>query len=401
MGDKQDSGNIVRFPGAVRDENQGRRLFPGRLIEARLASRLNQTDLANIVGVSRQAISAYEQGIKTPEPGTMRLISEALGQPLGFFTKAEVPSFGEFSANFFRKAGADTKRRNMACEVYARWLAQAAFSFDALANYPSVDLPSFEPRAKESLHYDFDEIEDIAEQTRNHFGLGLGPISNVVRLLELKGIILCRLEIPGENIDAFSFWSGGRPFVFLASDKDSAARARYDAAHELGHLVLHRWVGKDEIEDRERLREIEAEADHFAGAFLLPSRSFPNEIYSPRLNAFLDLKLRWKVSIQAMIYRCKDLEIFDELQITNLYKQISFKKWRKVEPYDGPTGLPLENPLLLKKVAELVIGKGVLDRDRLLSDLALSPSTIEQLMGTDPGYLSSPPPISDFEPSLK
>jgi Zn-dependent peptidase ImmA (M78 family)/transcriptional regulator with XRE-family HTH domain len=394
------NGNIVHFPHAVRDEGHGRRLIPARLVEARLAKRLNQTELAEIVGVSRQAISQYEQGAKIPESATMRRLADALDQPISFFTKDGTPAFGEFSVNFFRKTGADTKRRNMACEVFARWLSQTAFVFDPVVNYPEVDLPSFEPASQTSSRYDEEEIEIIAEKVREHFGLGLGPISNVVRLLESKGVVVCRVQIPGENIEAFSFWSGTRPFVFLASDKESGARARFDAAHELGHLVLHRWVGADEIESKERLKEIEAEADRFAGAFLLPRKSFPNEVYSPRLMAFQDLKLRWKVSIQAMIYRCKHLGIFDDQQITNLYKQISFKGWRKMEPYDGPSGLPLEQPMLLRRISELVVEKGKRQKDDIINALSISPSMIEQLAGLPNGFLSSKP-VMEFEPTLK
>jgi Zn-dependent peptidase ImmA (M78 family) len=103
----------------------------------------------------------------------------------------------------------------------------------------------------------------------------------------------------------------------------------YDLAHELGHIVLHRWIEQVDLENKTILKEIEAEADKFAGAFLLPSTSFPNEIYTARLDAFVPLKERWKVSIQAMVYRCRDLDIIDADQALNLYKQISFRRWRK------------------------------------------------------------------------
>lgn len=394
------NNNVFAFPTAARDVNQGRRLIPGKLVEARLAAQMNQTELAVHVGVSRQAISSYEQGDKAPEPETMQLVAKALGQPIGFFTKSSAPTFGEFSVNFFRKTGADTKRRNMACEIYARWLAQAAFSFDAFANFPPVNIPSFEPTLAASACYDDDQIENIAEIVRVHFGLGLGPISNVIRLLESSGIIVGRLEMKGDTVEAFSFWSGSRPFVFLASEKESGARLRFDAAHELGHLVLHRWVGVDEIEDKDRLKEIEREADRFAGAFLLPRKSFPNEVYSPRLMAFVDLKARWKVSIQAMIYRCKHLGIFDDQQVTNLYKQVSFKKWRKTEPLDGTGGLPFEQPILLKKIAGLVLESGRMHGDEIKSALGFSPSIIERLLGLPLDALS---PANDvpFEPTLK
>ena len=187
----------------------------------------------------------------------------------------------------------------------------------------------------------------------------------------------------------------------MASDKESAARARFDVAHELAHLCLHKWVGTEEIENKDRLKEIEQEADHFAGAFLLPRKSFPNEVYSPRADSFIDLKARWKVSIQAMIYRAKDLGLFDEMQVTNLYKQISFKGWRKAEPLDkGANAIPFEEPLLLKRMAELVFQSGKYSIDDFLIDTALSKVDLEKLVGF-PFASSSEAESPDFEPSLK
>lgn len=390
--------NILAFPRAAQSEQIGRLLIPERLSEARLAARITQTELAEKVGVSRQAVSAYEAGAKNPEPSVMARIASTLKQPIAFFTKENRGDFGKHSANFFRKTGADTKRRNQACEVYATWLSSVAHAFDNIANYPAVDIPSFEPR---DGAYTEDEIEEYAEQVRQHFGLGLGPISNVLRLIESKGVIVARCRIDGENIEAFSFWSGPRPFIFLASAKESAARARFDAAHELAHLCLHRWVGAEEIEDKLRLKEIEREADRFAGAFLLPRKSFPNEVYSPRAESFIDLKARWKVSIQAMVYRAKDLGLFDDRQVTNIYKQISFKKWRKTEPLDkGTKAIPFEEPLLLKRVTELVLQSGRYSVDNFKSDAALSDHDLERLTGY-PFVESSRDIDPDFEPTLK
>ena len=181
----------------------------------------------------------------------------------------------------------------------------------------------------------------------------LGPISSVVSLLEANGITVCRCGIEGETVEAFSFWNGNRPFVVLASEKTAAARSRFDAAHELGHLILHRWIGADELEDPKILKLIEREADRFASAFLLPRKSFPSEIFTTRLDAFVSLKKRWRVSIQAMVYRCKQLGVFDEDQVTNLYKQISARRWRTHEPLDDE--LPLEQPRRLQRAIEMVI----------------------------------------------
>ena len=395
--------NIVHFPSAAQSKPIGRLLIPERLTEARQAARLTQTELASRIGVTRQSVSAYELGEKTPEAAVLSKIAKELDQPINHFTKLSRATFGKQSANFFRKKGADTKRRNIACAVYAQWFANTAFAFDAIANYPAVDLPQFEPRNVEGHSYQESEIEEIAEKVRIHFGLGLGPISNVLRLLETKGVIVCRYVLQGEKIEAFSFWSGDRPFIFLSSDKLSAARARFDIAHELFHLCAHRWVGEEELDDELKLKQIESEADYFAGAFLLPKRTFPNEVYSSRAESFIDLKSRWKVSIQAMAYRCKTLGLFDDRQITNIYKQISFKKWRTSEPLDdgfrGYRPIPFEEPMLLKKVAEAVLQSGRYDVDKLRADLALSDTFLEQLLGIS--LSENIVPIEPFVPTLK
>jgi Zn-dependent peptidase ImmA (M78 family) len=219
-------------------------------------------------------------------------------------------------------------------------------------------------------------------------------------LLESKGIVVCRYEMQDENVEAFSFWNGPRPFVFIASEKEAGVRRRYDLAHELGHLVLHRWIEQSDLEDRPTLKAIEREADKFAGAFLLPSTSFPNEVYTTRLDAFVPLKERWKVSIQAMVFRCRDLDLIDDDQTLNLYKQISFRRWRKNEPLDDPRKIPIEQPRLLKRAVELVLESGKKHPDDILNELALSAGWIEAFCSLEPGALGRKGfPV--FEPTLK
>src|SRR4051812_4004442 len=114
------SNNVLSFP--ARPTGQQRRLVPSRLRDARIAKSLNQAELAAIVGVTRQSISAYEQGDKTPEAATLATIAATLGQPIGFFTREDRPKFGNFGTRFFRAFGAETKRRNLMCDVYTNWL---------------------------------------------------------------------------------------------------------------------------------------------------------------------------------------------------------------------------------------------------------------------------------------
>lgn len=388
---------VVQFP-AARSSSVGRLLIPGRLRDARKVARLSQGELGEIVGVTRQSISAYERGDKTPESPTFQRIASALNQPVQYFTNAASPVFGEFSTRFFRKSGPDTARRNEACAVLGEWFVQTARYLENFVNYPPVLLSEAAPD-EPSGNYSTEEIDDIALGLRAKWGLGPGPISNVLALLESKGVVICRYELNGDNVEAFSFWNGSRPFIFMASDKNSCVRLRYDLAHELGHLVLHRWVEQSEIEDPARLKIIESEANRFAGAFLLPRTSFPNEIYTTKLDAFIPLKERWKVSIQSMVYRCKDLDIIDSDQYLNLYKQISFRKWRTKEPLDDPKRIPLEHPKLLRRAIELVMDN-VKKPDEITNELHLSREWIEAFCNLPSGALQGTAP-SNFEPTLK
>jgi Zn-dependent peptidase ImmA (M78 family)/transcriptional regulator with XRE-family HTH domain len=393
--------SVVHFPGpAARASQAGRLLIPSKLRDARKVARLSQTELADRIGVSRQSVSAYERGDKSPEPATFQKIADILGQPVAFFTTENAESFGVATTKFFRKVGPETLRRNEACAVLGDWFVQTAKYLDQFVNYPAPAIPEFAPTDGNG-RFSFDEINEIALQLRKQWGLGPGPISNVLALLESKGIVVCRYEMEGENVEAFSFWNGHRPFVFMASEKVAGVRLRYDLAHELGHLVLHRWIEQSELEDKPTLKAIESEADRFAGAFLLPSVSFPNEIYTTRLDAFLPLKERWKVSIQAMVYRCRDLDLIDDDQALNLYKQISFRKWRKKEPLDDPRRIPIEQPRLLKRAVEMVLQSGRKYPEDVLNELHLSADWIEVFCALEPGSLR-PRPSENFEgPTLK
>ncbi len=392
------SGNVVQFPLFSGASNSSRSILGSRLRDARKIRMLKQVDLAEAVGVTRQAISLFERGDAQPEASTLRRIASAVKQPVTFFATPDRTGFGVNSTRFYRKTGSDSVRRNESCDVLSNWFVQLAKYFDEIVNYPAVDLPEFRPAKGD--RYSFEEIDRIAIGLRKHWGLGAGPISNVLALFESRGILVCRYELEGGNIDAFSFWNGPRPFIVLASEKRAGARRRFDLAHELGHLVLHRWIDQAAIQDKATLKVIESEADKFAAAFLLPSSSFPNEIYSTKLDSFIYLKERWKVSIQSMIYRCRDLELIDEDQFLALYKGISYRQWRTNEPLDDPATIPVEQPRLLKRAFDLITQSGARSPADVVGDVGLAAEFVEVFCALEPGELASAGTF-DTRPTLK
>jgi len=290
---------------------------------------------------------------------------------------------------FARSMAAATKSIRSRVEARLRWAQDIS-----LVLQQSLDLP--EPKVPQIGASDFREIRDadieqMAIECRNAWELGLGPISDLLLAMENAGIVVVKERIDAGTMDGLSNWSAvdERPYVFLATDKQTCARSRLDAAHELGHLVLHRELTERSLYDAAAFKEIERQAFYFAGAFLLPAESFGAEIWSPSLPAFVSLKERWKTSVGAMIMRCANLEIISDEYKQRLFKHYSAKGWRKHEPLDGEGEMPIERPRLLCRSIRLLCEERVYTKSELLAAVRLPANDVESLCGLPTGYLSS------------
>jgi Zn-dependent peptidase ImmA (M78 family) len=169
-----------------------------------------------------------------------------------------------------------------------------------------------------------DTPQSAAAGLRDFWGLGNRPIKNVVHLLELKGVRVFSLGEDGKEVDAFSVWRGERPYVFLNSQK-SAERSRFDAAHELGHLVLHKHASPNGL-------EAEKQANDFAAAFLMPEAPLRAVGRVAGLPKVVELKRTWSVSVAAMTYRLHELGLISKWTYQQLFVEISRRGWRTDEP---------------------------------------------------------------------
>lgn len=354
-----------------------------RLREGREARGLSASALAEILEVSRQAVSQYENDQKTPRPEVMRKIEETLNLPSEFFWRPAVsPKSHKF---FWRSNSAATKTERVRAAHKFGWLETIVGYLDGFMKFPEVNFPDFGemfPGGKLPRHpgaISFDSIELLAARTRKFWGLGNeGSISNVVWLLENNGAIVTRSELHADSLDAFSAWSDeGRPFVFLASDKESAARSRFDAAHELAHIVLHRNLDRTCLTKAAEFRLIEDQAHRFAGAFLLPAAAFANDFSVASLDAFHALKVKWHVAIAMMIHRAQDLGLIAEDHARRLWINRTRRGWRIKEPLDDK--LPVERPRLLFRSFAALLSEGIQSRAEMLSTLSLPAKDIEEL----------------------
>jgi len=357
-----------------------------RLKEGREARGLSQTAMAELLDLSRQAISQYESGTITPAPAVMQAIADKLRLPVAFFrTQPELPDLGTI---FYRSLAPAVKHARTRAERRYAWLHQVVRFVKLYVDLPTVDVPDL-GFPEDPQHIDFDNVEDAANEIRRRWQLGDGPVGNLVLTLENHGVLVTRGELGALELDAFSSWAEDTPGIFLGSDKASAVRSRYDAAHELGHLVLHRRLDNARLERKGDFKLVEQQAHRFAGAFLLPAATFSRDIMLGSLEEMVAIKPKWGASLGTMIHRGQDLGLVSAEGAVRLYRSRARRGWNRWEPLDDE--LPVEQPRLLRRSFELMLSEGGLSKTEILEALPLVATDIEDLANMPRGHLSEGP----------
>lgn len=294
---------------------------PERLGQARLARGMKMVDLAAMVGVTPAAIGQYESGRIKPSAEVLGRLAVALRFPVTFFEAGRPMGSLSDDRTHFRRL------RSVATAARHRQIARLALLEELVARVErDVELPIVDIPALDIESGDRTEIEAFAAVVRTHWGLGNGPLVNVIALLESKGCVVVRLVSESEGIDAYSRWSGPRPVIVLTQDKNDAARSNFDAAHEMGHLVMHH-------DPQPGSRLAEEQAQMFAAAFLMPAGAIRPELPTRfDLPTFVALKHRWRVSIQALLYRARILGTVSDAAYKRAMMKISMRGWRTGEP---------------------------------------------------------------------
>ena len=230
---------------------------------------------------------------------------------------------------------------------------------------PVVDVPTLHK------YTGIQEAAKAAAVVRAKWGLGEAPAGNVIHLLELHGVAVFSAMTPKADVlDAFSFRADGRPYVLLCTTK-SPERGRFDAAHELGHLVLHGEATRTSGVGAER------EADSFASEFLMPEGDVRAQIrMNPTLEQIFRKKRRWGVAAIALAYRLHDLGLLSDWLYHTTCVNLSRMGYRSGEP-NGK--IERESSRLLSQMMSdlLTTPSGF---EGLCRDLAVEPSGINDLV---------------------
>jgi Zn-dependent peptidase ImmA (M78 family) len=350
---------------------------PRRLELARKRRRYTATILADRAQIAPVTLSRIVNGKQTPDEETVKKLATALDYPREFFFGPEIDPI-DASAASFRSLKAMTAREREAATSAGMLSYLVSDWVKSEFDLPPADLLdlSTEP-----------DPEAAARTIRQHWAIGEKPIGHMVRLLETKGIRVFSLAENTRNVDAFSCWRNGEPYIFINTFK-TTERSRYDSAHELGHLVLHKHGGPKQGSSAE------FEANMFASSFLMPSADVAATIpYVTSLKEIIAAKKRWGVSAAALAYRLHKMKKISDWQYRMFCIQLN-RSYNNSEP----DSLPAERSSVWKMVLSELWKDGV-SRNHIAAQLALPQDEMENLLFGLIGEMQ--PPNRPARPALR
>lgn len=337
-------------------------LFAGeRLTLARQLEGLRKSELAARIGRSATAVAAWESGAKRPTTANVAELAIGLGVTPAFFAPRGMAVTSESTVPHFRSLRSTSQRARDQAFAYGQLAVDIADTIEKHVEFPDVDIPAFEVTAEDLGS----GPEEAAREVRRAWGVESGPMRHLVRLLEQHGVLVVFSPQQTSAVDAYSFESARRPVVVLNPVKNDYYRQRFDVAHELGHLVMHR-----DAEPGGRV--VEDQAHRFASELLMPAAEFrdllPKAMNARAWDVLGALKEQWGVSIQALLFRARRLGNISDVTYRNAVITLTQRGWRRNEPGLITT---MEQPSMLARSTELLRDAGI-DRETLI-DQARAP----------------------------
>ena len=296
--------------------------FGERLKSARKMSGLSMEALSERAGqaVTKQAISKYEKGLMNPGSDALIAISRALGVKSDYFFRSHKTSLRELE---FRKKSKLGHKEEESIKYRTLDFLERYLEIEDILSEKAI----FRNPLSDTKKHNHKEVESAAMEVRRKWKLGEAPISNLMELLEDKGIRVYEIET-GEYFHGISAWAGGTP-VIAVRKQDDLLRKRFTISHELGHILL-------EFPEQNDQKAREKSCHTFAGAFLLPENVIRAELGKRRNKIALwelkKLKGVYGISIQAIMARANRLNIVSDHTYRNFCITVNTQGWKSEEP---------------------------------------------------------------------
>lgn len=312
---------------------------PGLLRVARQAMGLSQGDAASMINIPQAMLSRYENALASPPADVLSKAAQIYDVPISFFEQTDIVLGAPLSVHpMWRKKQSVTVKEmdKIIAEINIRIL-QIRRMLGGVEFVPEGSIPKFD------IEEYGDDVEHVAALVRAHWMVPKGPIQNLTEIVERAGAMVIYSSMGGSSVSGVTVHVPGLlPVIFLNYDQPTD-RARFTMAHELGHLVMHRFPNLS----------MEKQANSFASALLMPAEDVQSAFRGQRidLNRLAALKPEWKVSMQALLYRAQSLGLIPEKQAAYLWRQISFHRMKLREPME--LDFPMEEPGVLSRMLKL------------------------------------------------
>lgn len=299
-------------------------IFAQKLKQLRLSRGWTLDELVARIGgiVTKQSLSKYELGLAQPSAPILTKIASVFNmKTIQLLTE---PKY-RIELIAYRKKCALRKKEQTRIENLVKENFEERLKIqDIVCPNAILDIPIH----KFSVNR-LEDVEEAADKIRFEWNLGEDQILSVTGLLENKLVHVLEIDA-NEKFDgmvAVAYDDGSVRGVAIVVRKGTPGeRQRLNLSHEIGHLVLK--ISKSVNEEKAAFR--------FGEAFLAPKEWILKEVGNKRtainFEELIILKQKFGMSIQAILYRLKDLGIISEAYFTQCFRHINRLGWKKQEP---------------------------------------------------------------------
>ncbi len=284
-----------------------------RLKSARIFRGLSMANLESLTDhkIKTSTISRYEKGEIKPSPENLLVLSEALQFKPTYFSK---PISINVQNVEYRKKSILTKKKTNEIEERVKNRVERYIEIEDILN---IRRPFVNPIDNMVIQKD-EDIEDAVDRLLQKWDLGFNPLPNVLNQLEEREIKVLEVE-EDQRFEGLAMKVNNDIPVVVVNRSFTIEKRRFNALHELGHIVLS-FKGYS-------ARKKEKACHRFAGAMLFPRDCVFKEFgTTKRTNIHIgELKAVNKfygISCQAALFRAVDLNIMPYHQLRKYYMTI-------------------------------------------------------------------------------
>ena len=286
-----------------------------RLRLAREIAKLTQEEVAAIIDAARTTIVAIEQGKRRVRIDELQKLAAAYGTSANTILRREavhldmVPRFRKLPQSEDKAVESATRLLNDL--VRAEIELENALGVTQVRNYPP-ERPILPGNVRE-------QAEQDAQELRDWLGLGPGPVSDIVSILDMQlGIRVYVRRLDGKVAGLYAYDDAAGACILL-NQSHPPERLTYTGAHEGGHFISTRKQPEVLTNDEKPKSREERYADAFARCFLTPARAVrqrfaqitAGQSHLTRRHIIL-LAHAFGISREAMVRRLEELSLARE-----------------------------------------------------------------------------------------